>query len=122
MEGLMFSLDFITSHDNYLDYLYEALMLLNTLCKKNHEAKVTLIEKQGFDPKLVTQLATSFDGNIKMREVFLHLSVDLILMNQIYGSFTDTHLNDMCFKVSELKLAEDFGIALVKNLKDRNHE
>jgi hypothetical protein len=122
MNGLGFSFEFIAMQPEYLSYVYEALMLLNTLCISNRKTAALLITEFGFDPKLVIELATSFDCNLRIREVFLNMAVELILANNLFYSYTKSKFKDLCFKMQELEIRDSMVIQLVQDIASHHKE
>ena len=97
---------FDTIHDSeYVEYVYELLMLLDMLCKnKDFDAIHFVKDNLNFTPEVLLKIATSANIHILYRIASHHLFiVTWVWSDPERTSFIRNRYRDMCFKVDEIK-------------------
>ena len=104
MENLVFFFDAM-GHNEYCEYIYELLMLIEMLCKNEDHSAIKYVKKElNFKPQILVKIATSRTIHILYRKAGHRLFMTTcVCPMQGRCSFMRHRFADMCFKTSEIK-------------------
>ena len=96
MENMLFYLDNIVDTD-YIEYIYELLMLIEMLCKNKDKNAIDFVQTQlKFTPKILLKLATCSNIHILYRIAGHHLFMSTcVIAVQGRTSFIQNRFRDM---------------------------
>ena len=119
--GACVSLDNLSRLPTYIDYVSNAILLLQALCKGKFEAGKSLAQSQGLTSDLIMELLQQQKLHLKLREALLLVAESLFVSCPPYLSTLQRKKENFCYSIQELTNRKDSVVWTSPLESDRLH-